>query len=162
MVLFFKKLISWNINCLLLDWGFQSGFFPVLLQIRELHQFFFGRHHLFVFMIFLDRKIMTIIFHVSSLKYVFPLENYDKVINFSLYVNKVEIDKILRKFTGRKLHLCIIHTKPNYIKSFVEVSGKIWRESMNELLRKGHAWGAVARRVVFGCLYMKMFCVFVT
>lgn len=61
---------------------------------------------------------MTIIFHVSSLKYVFPLENYDKVINFRLYVNKVEIDKILRKFTGRKLHLCIIHTKPNYIKSF--------------------------------------------
>lgn len=27
-------------------------------------------------------------------------ENYDKVINFSLYVNKAEIDKILLKFVG--------------------------------------------------------------
>lgn len=45
-------------------------------------------------------------------------ENYDKVINFSLYVNKVEIDKILLKFVGWKLHPCIIHAEPNYMKSF--------------------------------------------
>lgn len=38
-----------------------------------------------------------------------PTPNYDRVINFSLYVNKVEIDKILQKFVGRKLHPCIIH-----------------------------------------------------
>lgn len=40
---------------------------------------------------------------------LFSGRNYDRVINFSLYVNKVEIDKILQKFARRKLHPCIIH-----------------------------------------------------
>lgn len=49
---------------------------------------------------------------VSAVLFISTFQHYDKVINFSLYVNKVEIDKILRKFVGRKLHPCIIHVGP--------------------------------------------------
>lgn len=48
----------------------------------------------------------------------FTFQNYDRVINFSSYVNKVEIDKILLKFVERKLHSCIIHGNLTISRSF--------------------------------------------
>lgn len=66
-------------------------------------------------------------------------ENYDKVINFSLYVNKVEIDKILLKFVGWKLHPCIIHAEPNYMKSFQSLpdhGGELGRVGREQIQRR--------------------------
>lgn len=65
----------------------------------------------------------------------FRFLNYDSVINFSSYVNKVEIDKILPKFAGRKLHSCIIHADLTTSRSLEVLV--MWAGSWKDFVLKG-------------------------
>lgn len=77
-----------------------------------------------------------------------PYEIMTRVINFSLYVNKVEIDKILLKFVGRKLHPCIIHAGLNYIKLLDEV----FQQNSHRLAPSAHPPPAIKLK---HCVLMK-------